>query len=487
MNIITLKNVGFTYSGSKKPALDGIDLCIKEGEFLAVMGENGSGKTTFCKLFNGLIPHLTDGRFSGAVITDGVDTGTSSVPVLALKTGIVMDDPDAQLFTSTVRNEAAFGLENLQLPPQEIKQRVEFSLSAVGLTGFEQRSPSDLSGGEKQRLAIACALAMRGKILVLDEPLCRLDPKGQDEVMAVLKDIREKYKMTIIMAAHDSGKMLSFADRVCILKNGKIAACDKTETIFANRALLEENGIQAPDNIDIYSVFYADNAASGNLQKAAIEIKNVSFSYEPDTNTLIKNLNLTIKDNDFICIIGRNGCGKTTLLRIITGLLKPGIGEISIRGKNTKDLYVWEISADVGYVMQNPDSQLFTDSVYKEVAFALKNAGYSKTEIRQRVEDALRTVGLEDKDAFPHVLSKQDRTKVVIACVLAMGCKIIILDEVDVGQDYKGCKEVMNIARDLHAKGFTIIFVTHNMSLVFEYAHRLIVMGKNGIISYIRS
>jgi energy-coupling factor transport system ATP-binding protein len=200
----------------------------------------------------------------------------------------------------------------------------------------------------------------------------------------------------------------------------------------------------------------------------------------------VENISLTISDNEFTAITGRNGCGKTTLLKNIAGLLRPCKGDIYIRGKNTKGLTVCDISKETGFVMQNPGSQLFTNSVYDEVSFALKNAGLSKTEIQKRVEDALRITGLEDPSAFPYALSMADRTKTVTACILAMGCRIIIFDEIDVGLDYRECLKIMNLAKELHSKGYTIIFVTHNVSLVCEYAHRLIKMEKNGIVSDMR-
>jgi len=484
--IITLENIFYSYPRAKIPALDKINLFVTEGEFLAVMGENGSGKTTLCKLLNGIIPHLTGGCLTGTVTVDGECTTESSVPRLALKVGMVLDDPDAQLFTSSVRHETAFGPENLLLPPPEIEERATYALSAVGLGGFENRQPETLSGGEKQRLSIACALAMKSKILVLDEPLARLDPDGAAEVMSVLKDLRTQYGITVIMANHDSAMMLKFADRACILKNGRLCACDTAENIFANHALLEENGIGPPVNTDIFSVFSQKNEDfhGKKNEAAAIDITNFSYSYGADS--FIENINLSIANNDFIALIGRNGCGKTTLLKNITGLLRPSAGEIYIRGKNSKELTVPAISKEIGFVMQNTDNQLFTDSVYNEVSFALKNLGFSKTEIRRRVEEALHAVGLEEPDAFPHALSRADRTKTVIACVLAMGCKTVILDEVDVGQDYRGSLKIMNIARELHSKGFTIIFVSHNMSLVCEYAHRLIMMDKKGIVMDMR-
>jgi len=477
--IVNLENVSYRYPREKNWALRDINLSIAEGEFLAVMGEDGAGKTTFCKLFNGIIPHHLGGQFLGNVIVDGENTREGHASSLAVKSGIVLDDPDAQLFTTSVRDETAFGPENLLLPADEILKRVEYALSAAGLAGFQKRAPSTLSGGEKQRLSIACALAMMGKVLVLDEPLSRLDPRGKEDFMSVLKEVRRKYQLTVIMAAHESKMIAGSADRVCVLKDGRIADCDTPEKIFANSALLE-NAIQPPNDADIYAVFTVKNEPSE--KDPAVCIKDFCYSYSDD-GACIENINLSIADNDFTAVIGNNGCGKTTLLKSIAGLLRPCSGDIFIRGKNTKRLTVSDISKEAGFVMQNPDTQLFTDSVFNEVSFALKNSGLAKAEIQLRVEEALNIVGLKEADAFPLALNRADRVKTVFASVLAMGSKIIILDEIDSGQDYRGSRNIMNIARELHSRGFTIIFVTHNMSLACEYAHRLIIMERNGIVS----
>ncbi|MCL2264746.1 MAG: energy-coupling factor transporter ATPase [Treponema sp.] len=494
MSIVEFAGVCFVYPRTDEFALEGINLSVNEGEFLAIMGENGAGKTTFCKLVNGIIPHLSGGRLTGNVTVDGIKTIDTAVPDLAYKVGMVFDDPDAQLFTSTVRHEAAFGPENILLPPEEINKRVQSALCAAGLSGFEDRLPSTLSGGEKQRLSIAAALAMKSKILVLDEPLCRLDPNGAREVLTILEKLKTENHLTIIMAAHNTVEMAKYADRVCLLKNGRVAAIDTARNIFADDSLLEQNGIQPLNLIKKFSHqgfagYYKErenfpvnalrNPKLSEAQSSAVNIKD--FNYDYPNGISIKNINLSIAENDFTAIIGGNGCGKTTLLKNITGLLRPSSGEIFIRGRNIKELNVCGISKEAGFVMQNPDTQLFTDSVYKEVSFALKNINLPKTQIKQRAEESLQTVGLNDPEAFPHALSKADRTKLVIACVLAMGCRIIILDEIDVGLDYKDCLKIMNIARDLHLKGFTIIFVTHNMFLACEYAHRLIKMNRDGI------
>ena len=504
MSLICFKDLTFFYPNCKKPALSNINLSIEEGEIFIIMGENTAGKTTFCKLINGIAPLLTEGKMSGKVFTDGIDTSESSVSKLALKAGIVLDDPDAQIFTQTVFHEAAFALENILLEPEEIKTRVNFALNAVGLNGFEDRAPNTLSGGEKQRLSIAASLAMKGKILILDEPLCRLDPDGAKEVIAVLLEIRKKHNMTIVMTSHDSEVVSKIADRVCVLKEGKIAALDTPGNIFANNELLYQTGLQ-PINKEEFLAKTQSTAKSAKLiynfpslnelgvlselsafargsRSCIIQIKNLSFKYPNGIG--IQNIDLTIEENDFIALIGKNGCGKTTLIKNIAGLLKPASGEIFINGKNSKLLKTYDIAKEIGFVMQNPDTQLFTDSVFNEVCFGLKNLRIPKNEIKKRVQLALETVGLQNEsDSFPHALNKSDRTKAVIACVLAMGVKTLIFDEIDAGNDYKGNIKIMELAKELNAQGFTIIFITHNMFLAEGYAKRIIKMDREGIIS----
>jgi energy-coupling factor transport system ATP-binding protein len=214
----------------------------------------------------------------------------------------------------------------------------------------------------------------------------------------------------------------------------------------------------------------------------AIKIEHVSYSYDSENNS-IEDINLTIEDNEFVAIIGQNGAGKSTLLKNLTGLLRPTKGEIYIRGKNASTMPISVISAEIGFVLQNPDRQLFASTVYDEVAYALINAGINQEEIKSRIQASLESVGLSAMtDMFPPALSKGDRAKVVIASVLAMGSKTIILDEPTSGQDYRSCHQIMDIAKDLHRQGHTIIFVTHNMSLVAEYAHRTIVMMQKHVL-----
>lgn len=245
--IIKLENVSYSYPRTKVWVLKKLYMEIEAGEFVAVMGENGAGKTTLCKLFNGVIPHSQEGKLRGTVIVDGINTAESSIATLASSVGMVLEDPETQLFTTVVRNEVAFGPENLLVPVEEIQERVKWALDVVGLSEYADRPPTALSGGQKQRLAIAAALSMAKKVLVLDEPTSQLDPVGTRDVFSVIRDIRKKYNMTVIMATHKSEEIAEFADKVCILKNGTIAAYDKPVNIFSNMDLLKDNWIKPPD------------------------------------------------------------------------------------------------------------------------------------------------------------------------------------------------------------------------------------------------
>ena len=245
-DIIQFKDVRYRYPRTKKSVLKDINLNIKRGEFIAVVGENGAGKTTLCKCINGIIPHSERGRFKGTILVDNMNTRETETVVLAQKVGIVLEDPETQLFTTNVANEVAFGPENLNIPVDEILKRVAWALKVVRLEGYEDRPPTALSGGQKQRLAIAAALAMKPEIMVLDEPTSQLDPLGTEEVFQVIQKLKEDYGMTIIMVSHKVEEVIEFADRVCVLSHGRIKAIDEPGVIFKDRSLFAEVQINTP-------------------------------------------------------------------------------------------------------------------------------------------------------------------------------------------------------------------------------------------------
>jgi len=244
--IIKLDNVSWAYSREKKPALSDISLEIEEGSFVAVMGRNGAGKSSFCRLLNGLIPHSLEGKLSGAVTIDGDDTRSSSVAQLAKKVGMAFEDPATQLFTPSVYDEVAFALENLLLEPEEIEAKVRQALETAGLWEYRVSPPSGLSGGQKQRLAIAAALAMAGKLLVLDEPASQLDPLGAREVLSFIRDLRARNGLTVVMATGSGEEAAEFADKILVLKDGSLAAFGTPREIFSDKELLKSCMIDPP-------------------------------------------------------------------------------------------------------------------------------------------------------------------------------------------------------------------------------------------------
>jgi energy-coupling factor transport system ATP-binding protein len=467
-----LKNVSWAYFRARNWALKNISLTVSEGEFIAVMGENGAGKTSFCRLLNGLIPHSLPGKLGGSVMVDGVETSSSSVAQIARITGTVFEDPWTQLFTARVRDEAAFALENLLMNPDEIKERMEWALNVTGLSAYADRAPATLSGGQKQRLAIASALAMAEKILVLDEPTSQLDPEGAGEVLSLIRDLRERKGLTVVMATNSAGEA-QYADKICVLENGSVTVFDTPERVF------EKNGFLAGSlnaGMPEKPACRGSNANAG----AVVEISGLHYEYVSG-NAILNDINLSFMENDFAAIMGPNGCGKTTLLKNMSGLLRPQRGSILLRGRDTAKMGIANIAAEIGFVMQECDRQLFESTVYDEVAFALKKTprgrALAKNVILDKTEEALSVMGILDKrDDFPPALCRADRVKTVFAAILAMGPRIIMLDEPIAGQDTRGCRLIMDTLANLHQQGYTIIIVTHNEQVIAKYAQRLIKM-----------
>ncbi|ADK81943.1 energy-coupling factor ABC transporter ATP-binding protein [Sediminispirochaeta smaragdinae] len=271
--IVRFEDVWYHYPRTKAWSLKEITLSIKKGEFIAVIGENGAGKTTFCKCLNGIIPHTERGLLKGRVITSGLDTKTAYTSELALHVGIVLEDPDTQLFTTTVLNEVAFGPENLRQDPKEIRETARWALGVVGLEGFEDRPPTALSGGQKQRVAIASVLSMRPEIIVLDEPTSQLDPLGTEEVFEVVSQLRSRYGMTIIMSSHKMEEIVRFADRILVLHHGEVAAFDTPEQVFRNEELFSEVQVAIPSTVEL----------AGYLQKRNVPVSLFSSVEEGES------------------------------------------------------------------------------------------------------------------------------------------------------------------------------------------------------------
>jgi energy-coupling factor transport system ATP-binding protein len=489
-----------------------LSLSIQPGTFVALMGENGAGKSTLCQMMNGIIPNSFGGRLVGNILIHGADTQEAGIVKLATQVGIVLEDPETQLFTTSVESEVAFGPENLSLPADEIRERVHWALGVVGLAGYESRMPTALSGGQKQRLAIAANIAMRPDILVLDEATSQLDPVGVEEVLSVVRDLNQKFGMTIVMATDASEMIARLMDRIVVLDQGKLVTTGTPREVFADLNLFQKFMIRAPQVSQLAARLHAaghplpqfpvtleeardglvqqlpagqapvepaaaKEAAPAGTAEPVIRVDHLDFVYQPLNVHAVRDVSFSIAPGQFVALIGQNGSGKTTVLKNLLGLLRPTGGSVTVAGQDTRTCAVAEMARHVGFVLQNPDQQLFAERVWDEVAYGPANLGLDKAAVSGRVEDALRLVDLlEKRDEFPPALSKGERAKVVIASALALDPQVIVLDEPTTGQDFKGCHQIMQIARSLHEQGRTVVFVTHYMALVAEYAERVIVL-----------
>jgi len=519
---ISVKNVTYTYPEQDTPALKDVSLEVEKGQYLVVMGRNGAGKTTLCVLLNGVIPNVLGGKMRGRTEVMGLDTRRHHVYEMAQYVGMVLQDPEAQLFTSNVRSEAAFAAENLGVPREEMIERIEWTLEVVRLQEFVKRAPSHLSGGQKQRLAIAAGLVMRPSILVLDEPTSQLDPIGAREVFSVLRDLNQNLGMTIVLSTHKSEHAARYADCIVVLDQGQIVAQGTPKEVFSQVEALDQIYVQVPAvtrvEWDLEKALGRDHTEKGVLledtqaslgklldergivrqsivvskpppptpplpEEPYILFKDVSFQYPGTDHKALDGISISVGKGEFVGIVGQNGAGKTTLVKHIVGLLKPTAGQVVVGGKDLADESVEDMARIVGLALQNPDAQLFAMSVAEEVAFGCTNLGLPQEEVVGRVDRALAATGLEAfREVYPFNLSFGDRRKLSVAAVVSMEPQILIFDEPTTGQDYRGRRELADIATRLNEMGRTVLMVTHDMDLIAEYTHRLIVMGDGRVL-----
>ena len=514
---VRLENVTFTYEDGSNPAISDLSLKVQKGETIVIAGPAGAGKSTVCRMLNGLIPHFFRGTLDGKVFVKDYDTKSYPISFLAHQTGVLFDDPSSQLICPTVEEEIAFGLENYGVPREEMIERVRNHIRDFRLTGYEQRNPHTLSGGEQQLCALASVIAMRPDILVLDEPTSRLDPLGSQQVYNIIQQLAISKAYTIILVDNKIEEIVELADRLLIMKDGKLIADGLPRNILQKEAIMKEAGIRSPQVTELYyriKEFPGMNLKVGleppitlkegeerishlfnpgiklkecihptgteQTRDTIIDIKGLWHIY-PNGFIAVKDMNMKIGKGEFIGIIGQNGSGKTTLVRHFNGLLKPSKGSVIVDGIDTKTSTTSFLSRKVGLVFQNPDHQLFARSVLKEIEFGPRNLGVPENEIRERVRESLESVKLPESilEAQPTSLSTAQKQRVNIASVLAMKTSILVVDEPTTGQDPQMRREIMELLAELNGKGTTVVVITHDMLLVAEYCHRGVVM-KNG-------
>ena len=507
---ISIEDLTFTYPESERPALQNIQGLIEDGTFIVVMGHGGAGKSSLCCTLNGLIPNFFRGKYQGRVLVKGEEVARHKVAEMSRIVGLVLQDFEAQLFSTNVELEMAFGPENHCLPRSEIERRIQRYLSFVGLEKMRQREPATLSGGQKQRLAIGSVLALEPKVLVMDEPTTDLDPQGREEVLSVAKSIREEGRLLLIVD-HEPETAAS-ADQVWLMREGRLVAKGSPAEILVDVSALESCGIKPPPMLELFNAMswpgnpLTEEAAIAMIRKhhltkrrelnltslssdngkgpSILEAEGLGYRYPVYHVEALRGIELRIREGEFIAILGQNGSGKTTLAKHFNGLLKPTSGRMLVRGRPTTNYSHRELARLVGYVFQNPDHQIFARTVQEEVGFSLKALGESPKTIEKRVAEALEVVGLQGYDQkAPFTLTRGERQRVAVASVLAAQPQVVILDEPTTGLDYRHQINMMEMLRRLNQHGHTVIIITHSMWVAAEYAERTILLKDGGILS----
>jgi energy-coupling factor transport system ATP-binding protein len=517
---IEFRDVSFTYWQTDQPALKNITLDIPDGQFVVLTGPTGAGKSTFLQMLNGLIPNHLPGKLEGDVRVFGRNTKEHPVWELSQQVGLVFEDPDTQIVSLTVEDDVAFGPSNLGQSSQEIRASTHEALEKTRLLGFENRNPFNLSGGEKQSLAMAGMLAMHPLCLALDEPTSMLDPIGRARIISILKSLAGETHTTILLVEQNPELILDLADRILLFDQGQIIRDGSPQEVFRDVDTLRRVGAKLPPVVEVFSTlkdmghwneplpFTLSEAASrlgpkllpNNVpvpapeivsaqaplsEDLAVEVQNVEHDFG-DGVMALKGINLQFQRGQTTAIIGQNGSGKSTLAFHLVGILNPTNvdGRLIVDGLDVQKTSMDELIRHVNYVFQNPDDQLFQETVADEIDYGLRNLGIPADERKNRLEWAVERFGLQDYvEDSPKSLSRALRTKVAIAAIVSMQPAVIVVDEPTTGLDRRESLEIMQILEGLAANGTTVIFITHEMDLVAQFARQSVVMHAGRVLA----
>ncbi|MDY6875578.1 MAG: energy-coupling factor transporter ATPase [Chloroflexota bacterium] len=522
MSEVSVHNLTVTYLRSSQPVLHDINLEIESGSVTAFVGQVGAGKSTLFRTFNGLIPTIVPGKVEGEIVVAGHNVQDQDPAFMAQFINLVFDDPVLQIVNLTAEEDVAFGPANLNLPREEVWERTYAAMERVGLVGFEKRDPRSMSGGEQQLLALAGILAMRPRIIAMDEPVAMLDPIGKTQVLDAIRELKDTFGATILIAESgvDIEPVCEFADQMVLMHKGRILASGCPGEVFARHDLVAQSGLKIPQ---VTRVFYqldstmmkkvpvtleesrqlvsqrldengsrlsaeqfADSAyalaetAAGDTAEQAIQVKNLHhvFPTDPPVHAL-KGINLDIQKGDFVALLGQNGSGKSTLSFHLVGVEEPTNPDaaITVDGLDVLQSPLSQVVRRINYLFQNPANQLFCQTFGEEVAFGPQALGFSPEESEERGRAALRQVGLEQYwEYFTLSVDKSIETLLSLATVLAMDPHILIADEPTGGLDYATGNKLMEILQELNRQGRTIVVITHDMELAVRYARRIVIL-----------
>ena len=485
-SLLRIENLNFRYHIREELALKNINLDFNSGRVILIAGASGCGKTTLIRCINGLIPRSYKGEMSGRILVNDEDLASLKLAEISQKIGTVLQDPERQILGTKVVNEVAFGLENLGLPRKDILERVAESLERLKISDLRDRDTFSLSGGEKQKVALAGVLAMRPNILLLDEPLASLDPASAEEALFLLRDLADE-GMSVLMVEHrvedvlkinpeeaifmSGGEILYHGGSDCLDESVDYHDVKLPAPMIMERAKHEQQRIEFPQIPSAIST-----------AKPLVSFQKVGFFYE-ENKPVLHDISFNIYPGDIIGILGPNGAGKTTLVKHAIGLLKPKTGQVLIGSQDSCKMSVAEIAQSLGYVFQSPSHMLFAPTVQEELAFGPTNLGHKPEEIVKEVSEAIEIVNLSGMEESPPLaLSFGQQKRVSIAAVLAMRSSILVMDEPSAGQDYRNYIDFMDAIIKLPNFN-AILFITHDIDLAVIYANRVLLVNEGRLVA----
>ncbi len=480
---LIVEDLSFRYRDRTAWALRSVSVRVDRGELLLVAGASGCGKTTLIRCINGLIPRSYKGELNGRVWVGGQETAGLALARISEMVGTVLQDPERQILGTRVANEVAFGLENLGLPGGEITSRVRTALAHLGIEHLRERETFSLSGGEKQKVALAGVLAMRPNLLILDEPLASLDPASGQEALALVRRLVDE-GMSVLMIEHRVEDVLAIRpDRVLFMVDGQTrylgpveglsAAVDYREVKLPAAMVIARAASDPPPP----AVGAGPSRAGGAAAEPLVRFEEVHHAYGAGPEVL-RGVSLEIRSGDVIAVLGPNGAGKTTLVKHAIGLLKPTAGRVLVGGRDTREMSVAQIAGTLGYVFQSPSHMLFAPTVREELGFGPTNLGHSPETIQKEVKEALAIVNMSGMEADPPLaLSFGQQKRVSIAAILAMRSRILVMDEPTAGQDYKNYMSFMDSIVQLPSFA-AILFITHDVDIAVVYANRVLLVDQ---------
>ncbi|KAB8140369.1 energy-coupling factor ABC transporter ATP-binding protein [Chloroflexia bacterium SDU3-3] len=473
-DLLHIDNLSFRYRAADTPSLSDIGMAAREGELLLIAGGSGSGKSTLLRCLNGLIPRSYGGELAGSIAIAGQNPADLSLAQLAQLVGTVLQDPDRQIVASYVGRQVAFGPENLGWPRERIRAVVDATLERLGIAYLRDRETANLSGGERQKVALAGALAMNPRMLLLDEPLASLDPASAREALELFRDIAGEGR-TVLVVEHRVEDVLHVQPaRTFFLQQGRVAFAGPTGDFVA---FADPAEVRLPAQVTLRKIA-ADRvppAPRPTPGAPLLQFEDIHFSYG-DGRSILRGVSLDIREGEVVAILGPNGAGKSTLLRHGIGLLRPSKGRVLVEGQDARKSTVAKLARTVGYVFQNPSNMLFAPTVRAELSFGPKNIGRDMAAVEAQIPEALRQVGLAGfEERAPLAISFGQQKRLSIAAVLSMRPRVLVLDEPTAGQDHGSTAALIRAIGQIEGLGATVL-ITHDVDLAVTYATRVVLM-----------